>query len=629
MTTLISIVIFPIVLSYLISHFTKQNLATLLPISIFISVIWLFIFGILDLLDFGAKVFIPLLISIFVICSVFVKGFITKEKIYSVFSPAIAIFVVVSVWTFEHSQHMRFKEWDEFAGWGPAVKSLFLFGKVGPYSPYKLIFPEYPPGLSLFEYFVVKIGNAWDEADVYWAYQVIVISLIVSILGNLTWKRKSTIVFAFMISAISAVFYYGAFQTIYGDPLLGLIFGLTLVIAASSEIKSNRWLILNFSIAVTMLSITKDIGIFLGAISALVLLLNLLLTDSNPKRKLLSKTGVAAGLTFLAFAPTLFAKVGWSYAIKKGGLELNRDFFAILKDFISGNFANLKQPYWDDVISNFRLKTTSQSLTGMNGYPISATKWIFIFTVILLITLFALRNKKEIIRLGTIYAVIIAGFFAYLFILLFLYLTTFSQGEAVGLASYDRYVSAYFAGLAFFTCYLALLKFENFSVNNSESAITIIWIMLLLIQSSPWNLMSYLAAPNAASDQIRSQYDVQRSMIKDMNFTIDNNVWFIAEHTVGFEFYMFQYELMPANIGRSPWSIGTGYGPGDIWTDSSITPEVWDSKLNTFDFVFVHSVTDSFVKEFGNMFEDPNSLKETGIYKIDHRSNGNILIKVR
>lgn len=629
MTTLISIVLFPIILSYLISYFTKQNLATFLPISIFISVIWLFIFGVLDLLDFGAKTFIPLLILIFLVCSIFVKGFITKEKIYSVFSPAIAIFITISVWTFEHSQHMRFKEWDEFAGWGPAVKSLFLFDKVGPYSPYKLIFPEYPPGLSLFEYFVVKIGNAWDEADVYWAYQVIVISLIVSILGQLTWKRKLTIVFAFTISAISAVFYYGAFQTIYGDPLLGLIFGLTLVIAASSEIKSNKWLIVNFSIAVTMLSITKDIGIFLGAISALVLLLNLFFTDSNPNRNFLSKAGVAAGLTAIAFAPTLLAKIGWSYAIKKGELELNRDFFVILKEFISGNFANLKQPYWNDVISNFRLKTTSQSLTGMNGYPISATKWIFIFSVIFLISLFAVRNKKEIVRLGTIYSVIIAGFFSYLLILLFLYLTTFSQGEAVGLASYDRYVTAYLAGLAFFTCYLALLKIENFSVSNVDSSITLIWIMLLFIQSSPWNLMNYLAAPNTASDQIRSQYDFQRNMIKEMNFTIDDNVWFIAEHTVGFEFYMFQYELMPANIGRSPWSIGTGYGPGDIWTDSSITPEVWDSKLDDFDFVFVHSVTDSFVKEFGKMFEDPNSLKGTGIYKVDHRSDRNIMIKVR
>ena len=114
-----------------------------------------------------------------------------------------------------------------------------------------------------------------------------------------------------------------------------------------------------------------------------------------------------------------------------------------------------------------------------------------------------------------------------------------------------------------------------------------------------------------------------------MNFTVEDKVWFIAEHTVGFEFYLFQYELLPASIGRSPWSIGSPYGPGDLWTDTNITREVWDKRLNDFDYVFVHSANEVFLKEFGSLFEDPSTLSQPTIYQIEHRPEGNLLVKVR
>lgn len=161
MLTLIIVISFPVLLSYIFASFSRLPVASFIPISYFLSVIWLYFFGVADQLFTGLVTLILLTFAIYLICWLKIKDFMSREKLIVAFSPSLVIFVTVSTWMFRHSQHMRFKEWDEFSQWGPAVKSMVLFDKIGPYSPAHLVFPEYPPGLSLFSYFVTAIGRRW------------------------------------------------------------------------------------------------------------------------------------------------------------------------------------------------------------------------------------------------------------------------------------------------------------------------------------------------------------------------------------------------------------------------------------------------------------------------------------
>ena len=629
MTTLLIVLSLPILIAYILGHFTKQSTASLIPIGYFLSILWLFIFGVADHLKLGVTLLFPTVVIVFMVCVLKVKDFLTFAKLKALNSPAIAAFVSVGLWTFKHSQRMHFKEWDEFSHWGPAVKSMFLFDKIGPYSPAQLVFPEYPPGLSLFSYYVTKIGGTWDEADVYWAYQILVIALIASILSRLTWKNKPAVIFAYLIAALSSVFYFGAFQTVYADPLFALFFGFSLIIASTSEAKTNKWTTLTFGISIALLSITKDMGIFLALIAVLVYAINIFLLNHNGQNGFFSRLKYPIVISFVSLLPILVLKLAWKFALDQNNIKPGRDFFAIMGKFISGNSADLRQPYWQDVTNYFVSKTLHQSLTAMNSYSISAIKWIIIFSALFLISVLSQSGRSERIREAGISLVIIIGFFGYLGVLLFLYLTSFSQPEALGLASYDRYVTTYFAALALLVAYKSLQDIDDFNLTKSTPMVTFAWIILILLQSSPWNLLSYAKDPNSTSDQIRAQYANEIQMIEDMNFKVEDDVWFIAQHTVGFEFYLFQYELLPASVGRSPWSIGSPYGAGDIWTDTNLTAAKWNDRLDDFDFVFVHSVTESFVKEFGSMFEDPSALTSPGIYKVEHGYDGNLMVKVR
>jgi hypothetical protein len=627
--TLVTLIGFPILLSYIFANFSKLPIASFIPTSYFLSTIWLFFFGVADQLRLGQITFFPFVVTVFLVCLIKVQDFIRKEKLIKAASPAVVVFSTVAVWMFKHSQHMRFKEWDEFSHWGPAVKSMYLFDKIGPFSPAQLVFPEYPPGLSLFSYYINRIGGAWDEADVYWAYQLLVLSLIVGVLSKLTWKNKPAVILAFLLMALTAVFYFGAFQTVYADPLLALIFGFSLFQASAKEFSSNKWHLFSFSVTLFMLSITKDIGIFLAAISVLVAVVSNGVTKFELKFNLLRHIAEIVKISAISFVPIVIGKFFWKNALEKFDIKPGRDFFQILQDLITGKSSGLKQPYWNDVVHNFYSKTFDQSVTSMNGFPISAIKWIVIYSALMLIMTLAAKGAIEKLRSAGISLVLILGFFGYLGILLILYLTSFSQAEAVGLASYDRYVTTYLAGIAFFIGAIAIGSIDDLTTLNTTPPLTFLWVLLLFLQSSPWNLMSYVASPNAASDAMRSQFDAEKQMIADMELTVDDQVWFIAQHTVGFEFYLFQYELLPASVGRSPWTIGSPYGPGDIWTDTNLTKDKWNERLNDFDYVFIHSVTDSFVSEFGTLFEDPSSLIKPGFYKVQHEKTGNLMIKVR
>jgi hypothetical protein len=86
---------------------------------------------------------------------------------------------------------------------------------------------------------------------------------------------------------------------------------------------------------------------------------------------------------------------------------------------------------------------------------------------------------------------------------------------------------------------------------------------------------------------------------------------------------------LPAKVGKIPFSIGTPSSEGDIWTDASYTAQKWDKALEDFDYVFLQKVTDSFIDDFGQLFQDVSDIKTPAIYRVNHGQNGNTLEKVR
>jgi hypothetical protein len=119
-----------------------------------------------------------------------------------------------------------------------------------------------------------------------------------------------------------------------------------------------------------------------------------------------------------------------------------------------------------------------------------------------------------------------------------------------------------------------------------------------------------------------------KEAIKEAQIPQHSKVYIIANHTIGFEYYVLRYEMAGMRFGQVPWSIGEPYGSSDYWTDPAWDAEKWSQELRAFDYVVLYSTTESFNTEFGSLFEsgvvDPNT-----VYRVIKTEDTVSLSKVR
>ena len=116
--------------------------------------------------------------------------------------------------------------------------------------------------------------------------------------------------------------------------------------------------------------------------------------------------------------------------------------------------------------------------------------------------------------------------------------------------------------------------------------------------------------------------------IKAAKIPDGSKVYIITQHKIGFEYYVLRYELIGAQFGEMPFSIGSPYGEGDNWTEPTMDAAKWSKTLRDFDFVVLYITTESFNEEFSSLFEggvvEPNT-----VYKIEKLAKTVVLSKAK
>lgn len=616
----------PTLLAYAFSRWSGQKIVVWLPTSFMLVALWVLGFGMVNKLDLGAKLSLPALLLFIFVTIYFKKDSFKFESIREFISLPVILFVSLAAWTFVHSQQMRFYLWDEFSGWGQFVKSMYLFDALGPFSPAKIGFPEYLSGISILPYLTVKVGGAWDEADVYWTYQVLIIAILVSTLGMLQWKRYALNLLVVSSTILIVTFYFNSFNSIYADPLLGLLFGLGAVVGTSRDIKSNRWTLFNFAVIVCFVSAAKEIGfIFSFTLIFLMFIVNFV-GSVNEKDRKIPAAFHSMKLALIAALPVFIFKFAWEMILSNQVITTERSILSVLKSFLL-NGPGDEKTYKNELTAAFLNKTFVQPLTNLNNYPLTVISWMLVVSLLFSLLIGSMRTRDERFRETAAYLTLIFGAVAYLGTLWLSYLIVFSRGEGVGGASFERYIFTYFLGILFYLNYRFIQSVYSFSTSTGLSVFTSVWVVFLMWQSSPANFLTYLNNPSSASDAFMSPFNDQRKIIRDMKLTVDDDVWVISQHTQGFEYYFLKYELLPASVGPVPWSIGSVYSKDDIWTDSKIDSRKWNELLDNYDYVYVNKVTESYVIEFGSLYVDPESLASPGYYKVVHNESGNLLVR--
>lgn len=633
MLTLLLVLSVLLAAAFSLSYLIRSSLSISLPTAVFGITAVLYVFGIFNLLLVGFW----LVLAGIAIASVVSFALLVKDKellthLKSLLSPGLAIFVSLALFSFLLTRGMQLSSWDEFSHWGTIVKATFLFDAVGPYNPVELGFRSYPPSLSLFEYFVTKLGGAWLEGNIFWAYQLIIWSLFAPFLAQLTWRRWGQLFAVVPLVFVAPLAFFNSLNVTLIDPLLGMLFGYVLAIAYVGNILQWR-LALHVGLAIFMLTLAKDAGTFMASLVVVLYIVRLLAAKkTSPEGWSWKRFAILGSIPTLSLVAS---NQSWSALVRE---RVDEPAFSSPID-IGAFFGALRgegPAYWQEILSTFGFGVSNYPINNDGALAIPQLQLIVLFAIVLAIVEWQVSRRMGrrfgVASIGTV----IVGAIVYTYGLLILYLFRFGEYEAVRLASYERYLGTYWAGIALFVALITIWlvagsassQTANGSRTNTEGIAELVVagvvVLSLLVLSPVQKLGEFFTNPHGYSSQVRAQFEPVLEQAKQAGVKPGDRVWIIAQHTTGFEYLILRYKLLNNSVNDSGWSIGSPLDPSDVWTIQKTANE-WSEELKDYDFVLVYRATESFVEEFGEVFNAPLGAKSSMVFKVVTEGNATIL----
>ncbi len=602
----------------------KSSFAAMVPTTVFAVALVIYVFGLINALRAG---FIAVLVGSAVIVVVAIARSATRSSprvalraLQHAFSPSFAVFLALALASFITTRGMRLSSFDEFTEWGAVVKAMFLDDKLSVYSPIELAFRGYQPGIGLFQYFVERFGD-WNEADLFWAYQLVIISLFIPFMASLTWRRAGRLALILPIIFIVPNLFFPSTQLIIIDPVLGLLFGYCLALVYTND-SSRRVSTLHLTAALAMLVLTKDSGAFF----AIVVLVGLLAQQLRRReggsiRKSIPAVLIAIGIPALGVA---VAYGSWKAIVSV--LHADPQLSASNINLLQLVFGPARS-YWPEVVASFRLAFLREPLIESHRLELSAVSLLLACAVVLVLLEFWRQRRWGLPRDFSTAIIVSVGAVVYTVGLLVLYLFKFTDYEALRLASFVRYLSTYWAGIvmliaAFVIFVLAearpalerWLNTRGWAV-TSPVALALIWLLLLAALAPAKSLLAYLRDPVSPAMSDRSSYDQVIDAAHAARIGRGDRVWLISQYDQGYDYWVLRYELMPADAGSGAWSLGPPQGIADVWT-VDLRQQAWATQLRSYDYVVIQKSSSSFVARFGSLFGADTEIADGTVYSV-------------
>jgi hypothetical protein len=376
----------------------------------------------------------------------------------------------------------------------------------------------------------------------------------------------------------------------------------------------------------------KQIGIVLAVIAFAAILTDMALSDKK-ERFILNTQKIKRELIYLLLPviSCFITYASWYAYIKIHKIQIgfsNPALPDLLKIF------GINAPsYYNTTIINFVHSFFSLKQYGIINF--SFFLWSILITIVLYYVC-RLRNSYGYKKFST-QLVIIIGLSLYSGVILIMYLTAFSEYESTIVASFDRYIGTYFLGLLVVALLLAIESIirdtrgarEHLPLNFKIFTILFVFLCLAPINYIVDNtvLERFSNADRRAS---RLPYEDMRQYEKLLNRKKDS-VFIVSQNTTGQDYYILRYNFTPIRTQSSPpkvpiiWSLGKPYSSKDQWT-ADISVDKWSKILENFTYVYLYKIDDRFIKDYGQLFDDTNSIKSTTMYRV-YKINNNVTLK--
>ncbi|MBQ2947787.1 MAG: hypothetical protein IJD94_02275 [Clostridia bacterium] len=409
-----------------------------------------------------------------------------------------------------------------------------------------------------------------------------------------------------------------------------------------SEERFDRFFILHFSLSACVLALIKGAGIALVFLVLLAMLLDFIFGNPQPLRQIAKERRssflVGSALVFLI---PLIAYFSWKLYLnlhhigdfwKTGSAVSPQSLLALITS---------PQEYQVQTLSNFLYNIRTSFNLGR--IPISFVRYPAVFLIVSIFAGVCAGN----LRRGTIAGISLSfSYCMYVASVLITYLLLFSPGEAVGNASFRRYMNT--QTLACCMCSLVLLL--NPAVLSRRTSQPLPDIEILGLRFIPGAVLPALLALsfpflsgsastaiqlycNARADmQFAIQHRADLSFFERKANEIENKearIWYIHQTCNGDRYYVARMLAAPIRFNMREFSLAASNESMDNPYSVIKTLRQWSDELASYDYVYCDQITDTFITDYGDLFENRDDISAHAFYQVIPAGNGEDFVQLR
>ena len=498
--------------------------------------------------------------------------------------------------------------WDEFTHWGLTARTMAILNVLNTSPVSAATFKDYPPAMSLIQYFFARSYPAFREDATLIAMNAAYFALVMPLFSLPRGRRGlATGALLFMdVLLLPTAFYSSFFNELYVDAMLGLLLGGALVTYFMDDSLCGRLCVLS---QLCLLALTKSSGIGLAAIALIVMAADALCFARKNRKAVVLSAGVVLIALLSWKAHTALAGVGSSWTM----------------DGLSG-LASLSSARKNAVLYFLRALGEYE----LTGYLVPVTA--FTALVFFLCAGWALIRKRppaERRRTGTAFGMLTIGAALYAGTLLALYLFAYSEYEAENLASYGRYMMTYVLAMLVFAAGLGFI--QSARRGGGLRAAACVFLSLCALQNVGLTLYHEATAPLQSREtaNARESYAPAREARKLLQ---DGERLYILSPVGGdYDWWLVRYDvgLPDGAISPSDWtSVGTApYAEGDVWT-RVVNPDDWAAEVAAhYDYLYLCWTKEAFERDFAAFF--PQGLSKQTLYRVTQENGQLALLPIR
>jgi hypothetical protein len=518
--------------------------------------------------------------------------------------------------------------WDEFSHWGMAVKSLFSEGKlVSLTSGTGDFFADYPPALAPLSYLVMRAAGYGFREDMtlYLQGAFILCLLWYPLHGCLQKKNLAALLGgAVLLFFMPLICYPYSYTGILVDCLLGVMGAFLLFTAVFG--KGEIWDTALAALAAFVLSgAIKSTGIVFAAPGCIAFLA--LAVRRGKLREGAPERGKTSCLVLSPLAAALLGKLSWSAFTALYGIEGRQRAagftFAALREVLTGQGG-----YRTEVLHKYFANIVLDCNYGtLLHFPYVA--WLAVFALLFWGILRAARRMETEQARAMRWGFWLGWGFIVVFTIsvLFSYLFLFAESEAVALASLSRYLNSPLTMVCIvLAAYLAAVLAQY--SQKAQLAGVLAGFALWFEVASPSGvtiLENIAAAPNRAAQSVNfnRSYRQIAAWITDSGAPEAESMYLVSQQDFGFAYIEMNYQLFPAVIADQQSSVCVGESDGTY--TAYPTAESWAQELGeNYRYLCLHNINDTFVQDFGALFDDPAQLQNGSLFSIEPQSDGTV-----